>query len=102
MPERNENMIAALKRERAGYVARGLEERVAEVDEQLAHYGYEGVQDPPADPDGAPKGRTTRPRRTATSGGGRKQAAAKTPEPAKTPETPADPPKDPAKEGEDK
>lgn len=35
----NDSMIAALKRERAGYVARGLTDRVRQVDEQLAHYG---------------------------------------------------------------
>jgi hypothetical protein len=53
---RDENMIAALKRERAGYVAQGKDDRVAEVDEQLKYYGYE----PPAEAtgtDGAPKGR---------------------------------------------
>lgn len=37
---RNENMIAALKLERAGYVARGLDDRVAQVDEQLKFYGH--------------------------------------------------------------
>jgi hypothetical protein len=36
---RDENMIAALKRERAGYAARGMTDRVAQVDEQLAYYG---------------------------------------------------------------
>lgn len=54
---RDENMIAALKRERAGYVARGLDGRVAEVDEQLLHYGYEPAA--ATDDKGAPKGRTT-------------------------------------------
>lgn len=49
---RDENMIAALKRERAAYAARGMDDRVAEVDEQLTHYGH--------DPAGeeAPQGRT--------------------------------------------
>lgn len=47
---RDDNMIAALKRERALYVSRGLDDRVAQVDEQLAHYGHT----PPA----APEGRT--------------------------------------------
>jgi hypothetical protein len=49
---RDENMIAALKRERAAYVARGLEDRVAQVDEQLKHYGHE-----PTEAENAPKGR---------------------------------------------
>lgn len=45
------SMVAALRRERAGYEARGLTERVAQVDEQLAYYG--------ADPDtDVPQGRT--------------------------------------------
>lgn len=57
-PTRDENMIAALKRERATYVSRGQDDRVAQVDEQLKHYGYEGQQDPATDPDGGPKGRT--------------------------------------------
>jgi hypothetical protein len=35
-----DTMIAALLRERAGLVQRGLTERVAQVDEQLAHRGY--------------------------------------------------------------
>lgn len=48
---RDEQMIAALKRERATYVARGLDDRVAQVDEQLAHYGYEGGEEK------APQGR---------------------------------------------
>lgn len=36
----NANMIAALLRERAGYEARGLADRVALVNEQLAYYGH--------------------------------------------------------------
>lgn len=55
---RNENMIAALKRERALYVARGEDERVIQVDEQLRHYGYEPAQAAVTEPDGGPKGRT--------------------------------------------
>lgn len=46
-------MIAALLRERAGYVARGLPERVEQVDEQLRLHGYEET---PAG--AAPQGRT--------------------------------------------
>jgi hypothetical protein len=55
---RDENMIAGLRRERVGYVARGDAARVAQVDEQLAHYGYEPEQDAATDTDGGPKGRT--------------------------------------------
>lgn len=38
---RDERLIAALKRERAGYLARGLEDRAAQVDEQLQIHGHE-------------------------------------------------------------
>lgn len=62
-----ENMIAALKRERAGYVARGLTDRVRQVDEQLAHYGVR-VAEPTVEPDRGPV-------RTATSGKSRKAIA---------------------------
>lgn len=34
-----DSIVAALKRERYGYVTRGLDERVRQVDEQLALYG---------------------------------------------------------------
>lgn len=37
---KNEAMVAALLRERAGYVASGKDDRVKAVDEQLARYGY--------------------------------------------------------------
>ena len=36
-----EGMVDALLRERQGYVTRGLDDRVAQVDEQLRHYGAE-------------------------------------------------------------
>ena len=36
---RDERFISALEIERQGYVTRGLDDRVAQVDEQLAHYG---------------------------------------------------------------
>lgn len=55
----DDRMIAALLRERAGYEAVGKADRVAQVDEQLVHYGYQ--------PDGAsarkrpPQGRSARP-----------------------------------------
>ncbi|MGI5293266.1 hypothetical protein ACQEVF_59515 [Nonomuraea polychroma] len=47
-PVTDDGMVAALLREREGYVQRGLRERVAEVDEQLKIRGHE----PPSD--GAP------------------------------------------------
>lgn len=77
---RDEGMIAALKRERATYVARGDDDRVGQVDDQLREYGYEGEQDAVVDPTGAPKGRTTRAgrQRTADSDKAGAQAGAKT------------------------
>lgn len=44
-------MIAALLRERAGYVQRGLDARTAAVDEQLRLRGHE----PPASPQDPPE-----------------------------------------------
>lgn len=35
------SIIATLLRERAGYLARGLTDRVTQVDAQLAHYGHQ-------------------------------------------------------------
>jgi hypothetical protein len=63
---KDQNMIDALLRERAGYKRRGLDKRVSEVDEQLQHYGYDG------DPDAAdePKGRTAPPKLTADGDAG--------------------------------
>lgn len=39
-PKTTDTMIAALLREREGYVSRGLEDRVAAVDEQLELRGH--------------------------------------------------------------
>lgn len=47
MAPHDPNMVAALRRERAGYQARGLDERVAQVDEQLAYYGADAGPDVP-------------------------------------------------------
>lgn len=62
-------MIAALLRERAGYVTRGLDDRVAQVDEQLKLRGHAAGEpesdDPRSEP---PKERRTPPRRTAKGG----------------------------------
>jgi hypothetical protein len=67
MSERDKNMIAALKRERATYVARGDDDRVSQVDEQLKHYGYEAEQDAVVDPTGGPAGRTPKSGRQRTT-----------------------------------
>jgi hypothetical protein len=55
-----DTMIAGLLREREGYVQRGLADRVAQVDEQLALRGYTVPDEPPARdiaPATSPKGR---------------------------------------------
>ncbi|MFI7707611.1 hypothetical protein [Nonomuraea sp. NPDC049480] len=44
-PQTEDPMIAALLRERDGYVQRGMDDRVAQVDEQLALRGYEASED---------------------------------------------------------
>lgn len=58
---RDENMIAALKRERAVYISQGDEDRVHQVDESLTHYGYGAEQD-------GPQERTTAPQQIADAG----------------------------------
>ncbi|MGW1595251.1 hypothetical protein [Streptomyces sp. NPDC002343] len=75
--ERNENMIAALKRERAIYVNAGDEDRIRQVDESLAHYGYDVNQDGEQD---GPQERGTAPQQTADQGRSpaKKTAAKKT------------------------
>jgi hypothetical protein len=45
-PQTEDPMVAALLREREGYVGRGMDDRVAQVDEQLRLRGVE----PPAAP----------------------------------------------------
>ncbi|MCX4752896.1 hypothetical protein [Kitasatospora purpeofusca] len=57
----DDRMIAALRRERDGYERRGLDERVAQVDEQLIQLGWEPDAEPLAPPAGdaqVPAGRT--------------------------------------------
>lgn len=59
----DDRMIAALLRERDGLVAQGKTERVAQVDEQLAHYGYTPEEKPEARKQ-APQGRSATPKQT--------------------------------------
>lgn len=95
----NDNMIAALLREREGYERRGLKDRVGQVDEQLKHYGH----DAKAGKASGPKGRTAPPQQTADGGKGpakktaaKKTAAAAPPAPAAEPAEPAAPAAPPA------
>lgn len=59
----NDNMIAALLRERATYERQGKPDRVRQVDKQLEHYGYS-----PEDEDDGPQGRTAPPQQTTDRG----------------------------------
>ncbi|WP_274031487.1 hypothetical protein [Streptomyces sp. MMBL 11-1] len=54
MSTRNENMVAALRRERAAYVAKGKDDRVDQVDDQLRRLGA----DPEPDKGDGPQDRT--------------------------------------------
>jgi hypothetical protein len=69
MSESTDPMVAALLRERDGYVKRGLPDRVAQVDAELARRGYVGpavVADPESTP---PRGRRSPgPKQTASNG----------------------------------
>lgn len=58
VPQTDDPMVAALLREREGYVSRGLDDRVAQVDEQLRLRGYER----PADATSASSSRVTQPK----------------------------------------
>jgi hypothetical protein len=85
---RDENMIAALMRERALYERRDDTERVAQVDEQLRYYQADEDEAPGGD---EPTGRTgpDTAQRTADSGAGRaKKAAAKKTAASKPPAEP--------------
>ncbi|MGA5486698.1 hypothetical protein ACPCK1_02855 [Streptomyces pseudogriseolus] len=89
---RNENMIAALKRERAIYVSQGDEDRVRQVDESLKHYGYTPDGDSPAldgdDGQTGPQDRTTAPQQTADQGKTPTKRADRKSSPAASPATP--------------
>jgi hypothetical protein len=65
MTAATEELIAALLRERSGYLLAGRTDRAAQVDEQLAAYGYK-APDPKREP---PKGRSPRRRQTAAPAG---------------------------------
>ncbi|MFD9319291.1 hypothetical protein ACFWDQ_16605 [Streptomyces sp. NPDC060053] len=58
-PQTEDPMVAALLRERAGYVGRGMDDRVAQVDEQLR---LRGAEPPAAEKGGAPSSRSTPPK----------------------------------------
>jgi hypothetical protein len=57
-------MVAALLREREGYERRGETDRVRQVDDQLAHYGYEPET---ANENDGPQGRTSTDERQQTA-----------------------------------
>lgn len=65
----DDNMIAALLRERASLVVRGLDDRVAQVDEQLRLRGHvvkdEDRGTSASDDSSKPTGRQAKPRSTA-------------------------------------
>jgi hypothetical protein len=73
-PPRNDRMIAALLRERAGLEAHGKSDRVEQVNEQLKAYGYETDEgtddDKSAARKQAPQGRSARPHQTGAKSDG--------------------------------
>lgn len=60
-PQSTDSMVAALLREREGLVQRGLDDRVAQVDEQLAMRGHTppgaGKKTPPVNRSTPPRSR---------------------------------------------
>jgi hypothetical protein len=80
---RDEQMIAALKRERAVYANRGDEDRVKQVDEQLKNYGYSATQDADPSAPAEPRGRRARAQQTtaassSSTGDGKDTSSSKT------------------------
>lgn len=65
-PKSTDPMVAALLRERAQLVQRGLDDRVRQVDDQLALRGYEAPETGDGE-EGAPKGRRAPTKRTAAN-----------------------------------
>lgn len=64
-PQTEDPMVAALLREREGYVGRGMDDRVAQVDEQLK---LRGVEPPDAGKSSTPQSRSTPPKGRRTRG----------------------------------
>lgn len=68
-PQTEDPMVAALLREREGYVSRGMDDRVGQVDEQLALRGHtppakDATSGKPADRSTPPKARRQKPTET--------------------------------------
>lgn len=74
MGKSDDPMIAALLREREGYVAFGKKERVKAVDEELKRRGHEPESDEKPKADEKPKGRASRDSKQATADDSREQA----------------------------
>lgn len=60
-PQTDNTMIAGLLRERDGYARRGMDERVAQVDEQLRRLGHTPDADGERDVEETPGQRTVEP-----------------------------------------
>jgi hypothetical protein len=65
-PQTEDAMVAALLREREGLVQQGLDDRVAQVDEQLALHGHKASA---GDKPKAPASRSTPPKGRRARGG---------------------------------
>lgn len=76
MSQSNDPMIAALLREREGYVRFGKPDRIKAVDAELKRRGHKAEKDPKATP---PKERTA-PRKRTTKAPAKKATAAPTPQ----------------------
>ena len=79
----NSTMVAALLRERSAYVSRDDADRVAQVDAQLEHYGYQApaaeTDAPPVtDPDGGPVDRSASGGQQTAEGAARARGRTKT------------------------
>lgn len=61
---KNDKMVAALLRERVALEQQGKADRVAQVDEQLIHFGYEGDEGKAKARKQPPQGRTAKPQQT--------------------------------------
>lgn len=91
----NDNMIAALKRERAVYEGQGKTDRVRQVDEQLEHYQAGGDEAPAVEEPADRSGPDSTQRTADSSGGAAKKTAARKTAASKPPaetEQPVSPP----------